>query len=207
MDKVVKHPAFRVPSDVKRPTVEEAEQAVRTLIAYLGDNPNREGLLDTPARVVKSYAELYAGYRQDAGKVLERVFEDVGGYEDVVLVQDIPFYSHCEHHMVPFFGKVHAAYYPTGGVVGLSKIARVVEVFGRRLQTQENLTAQVTAAIDEALKPRGLAIMVEAEHMCMAMRGIRKSGVTTTTTRFTGLFKDNPAEQVRFLTLVRGAQK
>jgi GTP cyclohydrolase I len=204
---VVKHPAFRVSADVKRPTVEEAEEAVRTLIAYLGDDPNREGLLDTPMRVVKSYGELYAGYRQDAGKVLERVFEDVGGYEDVVLVQDIPFYSHCEHHMVPFFGKVHAAYYPTGGVVGLSKIARVVEVFGRRLQTQENLTAQVTAAIDEALKPRGLAIMVEAEHMCMAMRGIRKSGVTTTTTRFTGLFKDNPAEQVRFLTLVRGAQK
>jgi GTP cyclohydrolase I len=207
MDKVVKHPAFRAPSDIKRPTAEEAEEAVRTLIAYLGDDPTREGLLDTPARVVKSYGELYAGYRQDAGKVLERVFEDVGGYEDVVLVQDIPFYSHCEHHMVPFFGKVHAAYYPTGGVVGLSKIARVVEVFGRRLQTQENLTAQVTAAIDEALKPRGLAIMVEAEHMCMAMRGIRKSGVTTTTTRFTGLFKDNPAEQVRFLTLVRGAQK
>jgi len=207
MDKVVKHPAFRAPSDIKRPSVEEAEQAVRTLIAYLGDDPDREGLLDTPARVVKSYGELYAGYRQDAGKVLERVFEDVGGYEDVVLVQDIPFYSHCEHHMVPFFGKVHAAYYPTGGVVGLSKIGRVVEVFARRLQTQENLTAQVTAAIDEALKPRGLAIMVEAEHMCMAMRGIRKSGVTTTTTRFTGLFKDNPAEQVRFLTLVRGAQK
>src|SRR5688572_24731881 len=121
MDKVVKHPAFLTQQNLKRPSVQEAEEAVRTLIAYLGDDPAREGLLDTPSRVIKSYAELYAGYRQDAGKVLERVFEDVGGYEDVVLVQDIPFYSHCEHHMVPFFGKVHAAYYPAGGVVGLSK--------------------------------------------------------------------------------------
>jgi GTP cyclohydrolase IA len=207
MDKVVKHPAFRETPEVDRPSPQEAEAAVRTLIAYIGDDPSREGLLDTPKRVIKAYDELYAGYRQDAGKVLERVFEDVGGYEDVVLVQDIPFYSHCEHHMVPFFGKVHAAYYPTGGVVGLSKIGRVVEVFARRLQTQENLTAQITTAIEDVLKPRGLAIMVEAEHMCMAMRGIRKAGVTTTTTRFTGLFKDNPAEQVRFLTLVRGNQR
>lgn len=209
MDAIVKnHPAaFRAVKDQdRRPSREEAEEAVRTLIAFLGDDPAREGLLDTPARVVKSFGEIYGGYRQDAGAVLERVFEEVGGYEDIVLVQDIPFFSHCEHHMVPFHGHVHCAYYPRGGVVGLSKIARVVDVFARRLQTQENLTASIADAIDGVLKPRGLAIMIEAEHMCMAMRGVQKSGVSTTTTRFTGVFKD-PAEQVRFMTLVRGRQR
>jgi GTP cyclohydrolase I len=206
MDAILKqHPALKA-ANLERPSREQAEDAVRTLIAYLGDDPAREGLLDTPKRVVNSYAELYGGYRQNADTVLERVFEEVGGYEDIVLVQDIPFFSHCEHHMVPFFGKVHVAYYPRAGVVGLSKIARVVDVFARRLQTQENLTAAVSNAIDEALEPRGLAIMIEAEHMCMAMRGIHKSGISTTTTRFTGVFKD-PAEQVRFITLVRGSQR
>ncbi len=203
MDKIV---SLKAP-ETRRPSREAAEEAVRTLLSYLGDDPSREGLLDTPKRVVNAYQELYAGYKQDAGAVLERVFEDVGGYEDIVVVQDIPFFSHCEHHMVPFLGKVHAAYYPSGGVLGLSKIGRVVEVFARRLQTQENLTSQITEAIDDVLKPRGVAVMVEAEHMCMAMRGIRKAGVLTTTTRFTGVFKDNPEEQVRFLTLVRGAQR
>lgn len=209
MDAIIKqHPAVKATSlDPRRPSREQAEEAVRTLISYLGDDPVREGLIDTPKRVVNAYSELFAGYRQDAGAVLERVFEDVGGYEDIVLIQDIPFYSHCEHHMVPFFGKVHAAYYPSNGVVGLSKIGRVVDVFARRLQTQENLTGQIAEAIDDVLKPRGVAVMVEAEHMCMAMRGVRKAGVLTTTTRFTGLFQDNPAEQVRFLTLVRGAQR
>jgi GTP cyclohydrolase IA len=209
MDAIVKnHPAAlkAVKEQDRRPSREEAEDAVRTLIAFLGDDPSREGLLDTPARVVKSFGEIYGGYRQDAGAVLERVFEEVGGYEDIVLVQDIPFFSHCEHHMVPFYGHVHCAYYPRGGVVGLSKIARVVDVFARRLQTQENLTASIADAIDGVLKPRGLAIMIEAEHMCMAMRGVQKSGVSTTTTRFTGVFKD-PAEQVRFMTLVRGRQR
>ncbi|MGQ4273050.1 GTP cyclohydrolase I FolE [Terrihabitans sp. B22-R8] len=207
MDAIVKnHPALKALDDERRPSREDAEQAVRTLIAYLGDDPKREGLLDTPKRVVASFAELYGGYRQNAGEVLERVFEEVGGYEDIVLVQDIPFYSHCEHHMVPFYGKVHCAYHPRGGVVGLSKIARVVDVFARRLQTQENLTASISDTIDNVLKPRGLAIMIEAEHMCMAMRGVRKSGVATTTTRFTGVFKD-PAEQVRFISLVRGSQR
>lgn len=202
MDKVVKHPAFRAPSDIKRPTAEEAEEAVRTLIAYLGDDPTREGLLDTPARVVKSYGELYAGYRQDAGKVLERVFEDVGGYEDVVLVQDIPFYSHCEHHMVPFFGKVHIAYLPQDGVVGLSKLARLVDVYARRLQVQENLTAQIIDAINEHLNPRGAAVMIEAEHMCMSMRGVRAHGALTITQRFTGVFAEDRNEQDRFFALV-----
>jgi GTP cyclohydrolase I len=209
MDAIIKqHPALKAANaEGQRPSRDQAEEAVRTLLSYIGEDPAREGLKDTPKRVVNAYAELYAGYKQEPGVVLERVFEDVGGYQDIVLVQDIPFYSHCEHHMVPFYGKVHAAYYPTDGVVGLSKIARVVEVFARRLQTQENLTAQIAEAIDQVLKPRGVAVLVEAEHMCMAMRGIKKSGVLTTTTRFTGLFADDPAEQVRFITLVRGGQR
>jgi GTP cyclohydrolase I len=209
MDAIIKHhPALKAANaEGRKPSREEAEEAVRTLIAYIGDDPTREGLQDTPKRVVNAYAELYAGYKQEPGKVLERVFEDVGGYQDIVLVQDIPFYSHCEHHMVPFHGKVHVAYYPTDGVVGLSKIGRVVDVFARRLQTQENFTTQIAEAIDQVLKPRGVAILVEAEHMCIAMRGIRKAGVVTTTTRFTGAFADDPAEQVRFISLVRGGQR
>ncbi len=185
------------------PTREEAEAAVRVLIRWAGDDPEREGLRDTPKRVAKAYRELYAGYAQDARAQLERVFEEVEGYGDMVLVRGIPFHTHCEHHMVPFFGEAHIAYYPSAGVVGLSKLARVVEVFARRLQTQESLTAQIAEAIDEALRPRGVAVLVEAEHMCMSMRGVQKQGVQTLTTQFTGLFKDEPAEQVRFLTLVR----
>lgn len=187
-----------------RPSREEAEAAVRTLLSYIGDDPSREGLIDTPKRVVRAYDELYSGYHKEVDGILDRVFEEVGGYKDVVVLRDIPFYSHCEHHMVPFVGKVHVAYYPSGGVVGLSKIGRVVDVFARRLQTQETLTAEIAGAIEAALKPRGVAVMVEAEHMCMAMRGIRKSGVTTVTTQFTGVFKDDATEQVRFVSLVRG---
>jgi len=187
-----------------RPSREEAEAAVRTLLSYIGDDPNREGLIDTPKRVVRAYDELYSGYHKQVDGILDRVFEEVGGYKDVVVLRDIPFYSHCEHHMVPFVGKVHVAYYPSGGVVGLSKIGRVVDVFARRLQTQETLTAEIADAIENALKPRGVAVMIEAEHMCMAMRGIRKSGVTTVTTQFSGVFKDDATEQVRFISLVRG---
>jgi GTP cyclohydrolase I len=187
----------------KAPTREEAEAAVRVLIRWAGDDPDREGLRDTPRRVAKAYRELYAGYEQDARAVLDRVFEEVEGYGDMVLVRGIPFHTHCEHHMVPFFGQAHIAYYPSAGVVGLSKLARVVEVFARRLQTQESLTAQIAEAIDEALRPRGVAVLIEAEHMCMSMRGVHKQGVQTLTTQFTGLFRDEPAEQVRFLTLVR----
>ena len=210
MDAVVKplsaRPAMPIAdkSTLKRPTREEAEAAVRTLIRWAGDNPEREGLLDTPRRVVKAYDELFKGYREDAGEVLARVFEDVAGYDDMVLVRDIPFYSHCEHHMVPFVGKAHIGYYPSEGVVGLSKLARVVDVFSRRLQTQETMTAQIVESIDEALKPRGIAIIIEAEHMCMSMRGVQKHGASTMTTQFTGIFRDDPAEQVRFLTMVRG---
>jgi GTP cyclohydrolase I len=191
---------------VRRPTREEAEAAVRTLIAWAGDDPDREGLLDTPKRVAKAYRELFRGYDEDDAAILDRVFEEVGGYDDIVLVRDIPFHSHCEHHMVPFVGKAHIGYYPTEGVVGLSKLARVVDVFARRLQTQEALTAQIVSAIDDKLKPRGIAVMIEAEHMCMAMRGVQKAGVSTITTQFTGVFRDDPAEQVRFMTLVRAGR-
>ena len=190
-------------STLSRPSRDEAEAAVRVLLAWAGDDPAREGLLDTPRRVVKAYDEFFAGYHQDAPEALKRVFEEVEGYDDLVLVRDIPFASHCEHHMVPFIGKAHIGYYPEKGVVGLSKLARVVDIFAKRLQTQEAMTAQITQAIQDTLHPRGIAVMVEAEHMCMSMRGVRKHGASTVTTQFTGVFRDDPAEQVRFLTMLR----
>ncbi|WDR03680.1 GTP cyclohydrolase I FolE [Devosia algicola] len=185
-----------------RPTRAEAEAAVRTLIAWAGDNPEREGLLDTPKRVTKAFGELYAGYDQDPKAILSRTFKEVGGYDDIVMVRDIPFHSHCEHHMVPFTGKAHIAYLPHDGVVGLSKLARLVEVFARRLQTQENLTAQIIDAINENLGPRGAAVMLDAEHMCMSMRGVHSEGVSTLTHRFTGVFAEDRTEQDRFFAMV-----
>jgi GTP cyclohydrolase I len=187
-----------------RPSREEAEAAVRTLLRWAGDNPEREGLLDTPKRVVKAYEHLYQGYADDPADYLETVFEEVEGYNDIVVLRDIEFHSHCEHHMLPFFGKVHVAYYPKNGVIGLSKFARVVDTFARRLQTQEALTAQIAAAIEDSGATRGVALLVEAEHMCVAMRGVSKQGVSTVTSLFTGVFKEDPAEQVKFMSLVRG---
>ena len=186
-----------------RPSRAEAEAAVRTLLRWSGDDPDREGLRDTPRRVAKAYGELFGGYGQDAVAMLGRVFEEVEGYEDMVLVRDVPFASHCEHHMIPFLGKAHIAYYPRGGVVGLSKLARVVDIFARRLQTQEAMTAQVLGAVEAALRPRGAAVMVEAEHMCMSIRGIRQHGASTVTTAFSGAFQTDAAEQLRFFTLAR----
>ncbi len=191
-------------SNENRPSREEAEAAVRTLIRWISDDPTREGLVETPARVVRAYEELFAGYAQAPGEILQRQFTDVAGYDDMVLVKDIDFHSHCEHHMVPFRGRAHIAYFPDQAVVGLSKLARIVDVFAKRLQTQEAMTAQITEAIQEHLKPRGVAVLVEAEHMCMCMRGVRKPGATTATNQFTGLFRDDPAEQARFFTMVRG---
>ncbi len=188
---------------VKRPTREEAEAAVETLLRWAGDDPSREGLIDTPRRVVKAYEELFAGYGQNPADELARVFEDVEGYDNIVLVRDISFSSHCEHHVIPFTGKAHIAYYPSKGAIGLSKLARVVEIFARRLQTQEAMTAQIADAIEGALKPRGLALLIEAEHLCMSTRGINMHGASTLTTRFTGVFAADPAEQVRFMTLLR----
>jgi GTP cyclohydrolase IA len=186
-----------------KPTREEAEAAVRTLLLWAGDNPDREGLIDTPRRMVKTWESQFAGYKQTTDAHLDTVFEEVGGYKDIVLVRDIPFFSHCEHHVVPITGKAHIAYYPAGGVVGLSKLARVVDIYARRLQTQENMTAQIVNDIEVKLKPRGLAVLIEAEHMCMSMRGVQKAGVSTITTGFTGAFKD-AAEQARFMMMIKG---
>ncbi len=192
-----------VPVQADRPSQAEVEAAVRTLLRWTGDNPEREGLVDTPMRVAKAYREMFSGYDQDPASELGRTFEEVQGYDDLVLVKDIQFHSHCEHHMVPIVGKAHVAYLPDGKVVGLSKIARTVDIFAHRLQTQEAMTAQIADVIQSVLKPRGVAVMIEAEHMCMAMRGIRKQGSTTLTTTFTGSFKQ-PEEQARFLMMLRG---
>lgn len=200
MDAIVK----KLTTEPRRPSQEDAEAAVRTLLLWAGDDPEREGLVDTPQRVANSFRELFAGYQADIEEVLGRTFEEVGGYKDMVLVRDIPFYSHCEHHMLPVIGKAHVGYLPDGRVLGLSKIARIVDVFAKRLQTQENMTAQIAQAIDTTLHPRGVAVFVEAEHMCMAMRGIQKTGSTTLTTTFKGVFEHSAAEQVRFMTMVRG---
>jgi GTP cyclohydrolase IA len=186
-----------------RPTQAEAEAAVRTLLLWAGDNPVREGLVETPKRVAKAWRELFEGYTDDPAEILGTTFEEVAGYEDVVIVKDISFFSHCEHHVVPIIGKAHVAYLPDSRVVGLSKIVRLVDSFARRLQTQEAMTAQIAATLQDVLNPRGVAILVEAEHMCMAMRGIRKQGSTTLTTSFTGSFKDSFEEQQRFLAMVK----
>ena len=196
-----------VPKPAPTPTKEEAEEAVRVLIAWAGDNPNREGLLDTPKRVTKAFKEYYSGYGQEPADTLDRVFEEVAGYDDIVMLRDIAFTSHCEHHMAPFFGRVHLAYLPNGGVVGISKLARVVEIYARRLQTQETMTAQIARAIHEGLAPRGVAVMIEAVHTCMSMRGVKKHNVATITTQFTCEFKTNPVLQARFMELVRAPQR
>ena len=204
MDDVVKIKPFRT-EPVQKPTREEAEAAVRTLIAWAGDDPEREGLVDTPRRVAKAYREFYSGYGENPTEELARVFTEVEGYADMVLVRDITFFSHCEHHMAPFSGKAHVGYFPRDGVVGLSKLARIVDTFAHRLQTQEALTAQIAGAIEDGLRSRGVAVMIEAEHSCMTMRGVKKHGASTVTTQFTGAFRD-PNERMRFLTLVGGTK-
>jgi len=186
----------------QKPSREEAEAAVRTLIAYIGDHPTREGLVDTPKRVIGALDELYRGYREVPADALERTFGESEAYDDFVLLRDIRFTSHCEHHMLPFYGKAHVAYRPVERVVGLSKLARLVDTYARRLQTQEHLTSQVAVAINDVLKPHGVAVMVEAEHTCMAVRGVKKPGASTVTTRFLGSFRDNPDDQMRFMMLV-----
>lgn len=200
MDAIIKNISDH--SGNNKPTREEAERAVETLLQWLGEDPTREGLNDTPKRVVKAYSELFAGYDQDPTEHLSRTFEQVSGYDDAVIVKDIPFFSHCEHHMVPIIGKAHVAYLPNGKVVGLSKIARVVDIFAKRLQTQESMTAQIAQAIESALQPKGVAVIVEAEHMCMAMRGIRKQGSTTITSTYKGRYKEDQQEQLKFMTII-----
>jgi GTP cyclohydrolase I len=186
---------------VKRPSREAAMEAVRTLIAWAGDDPRREGLIDTPKRVVDAYGEWFEGYRADPSVELARVFEDVQGYDDMVLLREIEVESHCEHHMASFLGKAYVAYFPSDKVVGISKIARVVEIFAKRLQTQETLTAQVADALVESLNPLGVAVMIDAAHQCMTTRGVHHRHVSTITTQFTGVFKTDKALQDRFLRL------
>ncbi|MGV9010247.1 GTP cyclohydrolase I FolE [Brevundimonas sp.] len=189
---------------VTRPSRDEALKAVRTLLAWAGDNPDREGLKDTPRRVVDAYTEWFDGYDADPAKELSRTFEDVQGYDDMVLLRDIEVESHCEHHMAPFLGKAYVAYIPTEKVVGISKLARVVEIFSRRLQTQETLTQLIAEAIESNLQPAGVAIMIDAEHQCMTTRGVHHRHVSTITTRFTGVFKTDEALKDRFLKLAKG---
>ena len=186
----------------KRPSRDEALKAVRTLLAWAGDNPDREGLRDTPKRVVDAYGEWFEGYDADPAKELSRTFEDVQGYDDMVMLRGIDVQSHCEHHMAPFLGKAYVAYMPTNRVVGISKIVRVVEIFARRLQTQETMTQQIADAITDSLRPAGVAVLIDAQHQCMTTRGVHHRHVSTITTQFTGVFKTDATLRQRFLDFV-----
>lgn len=188
-----------------QPTQEDAEEAVRTLIRWAGDDPDREGLLETPARVVRSYNEFYAGYDLDPEAVLLKTFEETGGYDEMVLIRDISVESHCEHHMVPISGKAHVAYIPNNRVVGISKLARVVEIFAKRLQIQEKMTVDIASTIDRVLQPQGVAVVIEASHQCMTTRGIRKSGADTVTSHMLGAFRDDPSTRREFLAMIRNS--
>jgi GTP cyclohydrolase I len=185
-----------------RPTREEAEAAVRTLIRWAGDDPDREGLLDTPKRVAKSYGELFSGYETDPREYLERTFDEVGGYDELVVLKDIRVVSFCEHHMLPFLGRAHVGYLPTHRVVGISKLARVVHGFARRLQIQEKLTAEIAEAIDEVLKPKGVGVVIQSEHSCMTMRGVNTPGSSLTTSHLLGDVRNDPKTRSEFLRLV-----
>lgn len=189
-----------------RPTRAEAEAAVRTLLLWTGDDPDREGLVDTPARVVRAYEEFFAGYEVDPEEMLARSFEETDGYDEMVVLRDIRLESHCEHHMVPIIGKAHIAYLPAGRVVGISKLARVLESYAKRLQIQEKLTAQVANVINDVLKPKGVAVVIEAAHQCMTTRGIHKPGVSMVTSRMLGAFRDNPETRREFLAMIQGSR-
>ncbi len=204
LDNVVPGPVHqrRGAPAVQRPTKTEAEQAVRTLLLWAGDDPDREGLRGTPDRVVRSYEEFFAGYRVDPVEFLERTFEEVDGYDEMVVLKNIRFESYCEHHMVPIIGKAHVAYLPKHRVVGISKLARVVEAYAKRLQIQEKMTAQVANTIDEVLRPLGVAVVVEGEHQCMTTRGVHKHGVSMVTSRMLGAFRDNPETRREFLSMI-----
>lgn len=190
-------------AETARPSRAEAEAAVRTLLAWAGDDPAREGLLDTPKRVAKAFDEFFAGYRQDPEEFLRRTFEETEGYDEMVLVRNITLHSHCEHHMVPFIGRAHVAYLPDRRIVGLSKLARVVDLYSRRLQVQERLTVQIADAIDSVLKPRGVAVVIEAKHQCMSLRGVRKPCADTVTSRMLGSFREDPSTRREFLAMIR----
>jgi len=201
MDAVIKGKARAGEEPSNRPSRDEAEDAVRTLIAWAGDDPRREGLVDTPGRVVDAYEEWFKGYREDPREYLSRTFDDVKGYDDIVMLRDIDVESHCEHHMAPFLGKAYVAYMPLDNVVGISKIARVVEIYSKRLQTQETMTSQILNAIQEVLKPEGVAVMIDAKHECMTTRGVHHPNVSTITTQFSGVFRSDKELRERFLRL------
>ena len=187
---------------LEKPTQEQAEAAVRVLLAYTGDDPEREGLIDTPTRVAKSYLEFFRGYAEDPVSLLERTFEEVEGYDEIVLLRDIRLESHCEHHMVPIIGRAHVAYLPHRRVVGISKLARVVEAYGKRLQIQEKLTAQIANTLNETLQPRGVAVVIESQHQCMTTRGVHKPGVSMVTSRMLGQFRDDPTTRRELLSIL-----
>ena len=187
---------------MKRPSRAEAEAAVQTLIRWAGDDPAREGLLDTPARVVRSFEEFYAGYQLDPTELLSRTFEETDGYDELIVLREIRFESHCEHHMVPIIGCAHIGYLPDKRVIGISKLARVVDAFAKRLQIQEKMTVQIANAIDEVLKPKGVAVVVEASHQCMTTRGVHKSGVGMVTSRMLGVLRDDPTTRREFLSII-----
>lgn len=191
----------------KKPSIKEAEDAVRTLLAFSGENPNREGLRDTPRRVIKSYGELFAGYGQDPKKILSTTFEEVGGYDEMIVLKDIEFTSHCEHHVLPFTGFAHIAYIPGNRVVGLSKLARLVDVYAKRLQIQEKMTAEIAGALTSVLKPKGVAVVIDATHMCMTMRGVRKHGSVMQTSKLTGLFRSDARTRQEFFSLLKHDRK
>ena len=192
---------------MSKPTREEAQKAVRTLIEWAGDNPDREGLVETPNRVVKAYEEFFAGYDDDPEEILRKTFEEVEGYDEMVLVKNIRLESHCEHHIVPILGKAHIAYIPNNRVVGISKLARIVDAFGKRLQTQETMTAQIANTIEKVLEPKGVAVVIDAAHQCMTTRGIHKPESSTVTSCMRGIFKENPRTRNEFLTFIKLPQK
>ncbi len=187
---------------MSKPTREQAEEAVRTLLRWAGDDPDREGLLDTPGRVVRAYDEWFQGYDVDPLEYLKRTFEEVGGYDEMVVLRNIPFESYCEHHVAPIIGKAHVGYIPTDRVVGISKLARVVHGYAKRLQVQEKLTAQIAKAIIEALQPQGVAVVIEASHQCMTTRGVLTHGVTMVTSQMLGLFRRDPRTRQEFLNMI-----
>ena len=185
-----------------RPSREQAMEAVKTLLAYTGDDPSREGLVDTPKRVIKAYDEFFAGYKEDPVEVLSRTFEQVEGYDEMVIVKGIRVESHCEHHMVPIIGVAHVGYIPNKKVVGISKLARMVDLFGKRLQTQETMTAQIADTIEKVLNPKGVAVVIDAAHMCMTTRGIHKTETSTVTSRMLGTFRKNANTRAEFMNLI-----
>ncbi len=186
----------------ERPTRQQAEEAVRTLILWAGDDPSREGLRDTPLRVTHAYEEFFAGYGQDPAAILERTFTEVEGYDEMIVMSDIRFESHCEHHMVPIIGKAHVGYLPDKRVVGISKLARLVEIYARRLQVQEKMTVQIADTLQEILQPRGVAVVIEAAHQCMTTRGVHKPGVGLITSRMVGAFREDPSTRREFLAVI-----